>query len=65
MPNRVFEQRRRERPIYYYLKEEIGNALSIDVGILTLEKKSISQGTMISPKSRSSGLSLRWGTLPG
>jgi hypothetical protein len=36
------QQRRSERPIYYMLKEEVGEALHILVGILELERKNIS-----------------------
>lgn len=36
------QQRRSERPIYYMLKEEVGEALHILVGILELESKNIS-----------------------
>jgi hypothetical protein len=34
--------RRSERPIYYILKEEVGEALHLLVGMLELERKNIS-----------------------
>ena len=36
------QQRRSERPIYYMLKEEVGEALHILVGMLELERKNLS-----------------------